>query len=171
MSLDAFVRCTCIRDGRAKPHPLGKRFMLDETGSPSRQGHPCPHEGEARGRWGQESCQPAGHLVSQRLGNITRAQHARVFLRGLQGEPGAQLPILLKKVVDDGTHTGDWVPLKESPARLREVAPVRPALPRTNQSCSDCTESFPRMNAEFVIVMQPMRHPRRQPAGDVKSRY
>jgi hypothetical protein len=77
-----------------------------------------------------------------------------VFLRGLQGEPGAQLPILLKKVVDDGTHTGDWVPLKESPARLREVAPVRPALPRTNQSCSDCTESFPRMNAEFVIVMQ-----------------
>ena len=130
---------------------------------PARRGGPPPLEaGIVRAR---------GPPRFPRLGNITRAQHARVFLRGLQGEPGAQLPILLKKVVDDGTHTGDWVPLKESPARLREVAPVRPALPRTNQSCSDCTESFPRMNAEFVIVMQPMRHPRRQPAGDVKSRY
>ena len=55
------------------------------------------------------------------LGNITRVQHVREFLRGLQGDPGPKFPILLKKVVYDGTHTGDWIPVKESPALLREV--------------------------------------------------
>ena len=43
------------------------------------------------------------------------------FLRGLQGDPGPKFPILLKKVVYDGTHTGDWLPVKESPALLREL--------------------------------------------------
>jgi len=40
---------------------------------------------------------------------------------GLQGNPGPKFPILLKKVVYDGTHTGDWLPVKESPALLWEV--------------------------------------------------
>ena len=35
------------------------------------------------------------------------------FLNGLQGEPGPRFPILLKKVVYDGTHTGDWIPIKQ----------------------------------------------------------
>ena len=34
MSLDAFVRCTCIRDGKAKPHPLPDRLTFDESGEP-----------------------------------------------------------------------------------------------------------------------------------------
>ncbi len=48
-------------------------------------------------------------------------QHVREFLRGLQGDPGPKFPILLKKVVYDGTHTGDWLPIRDSPALLREV--------------------------------------------------
>jgi hypothetical protein len=28
---------------------------------------------------------------------------------------------LLKQVVYDGTHTGDWIPVKDTPALLREV--------------------------------------------------
>jgi len=32
---------------------------------------------------------------------MTRAQHVREFLRGLQGNPGPKFPILLKKVVHD----------------------------------------------------------------------
>lgn len=45
----------------------------------------------------------------------------RNFLRGLQGNPGPRFPILLKRVVYDGTHGGDWIPASLSPALLKEV--------------------------------------------------
>ena len=45
----------------------------------------------------------------------------RNFLRGLQGNPGPRFPILLKRVVYDGTHCGDWIPASLSPALLKEV--------------------------------------------------
>jgi hypothetical protein len=121
MSLDAFVRCTCIRDGRAKPHPFPKRLTWDESGSPSLTGDPSDEEWEEHDRWVQGSCEHEGYLAAESLGNITRAQHLRGFLRGLQGKPGPRFPVLLNKVVYDGTHTGDWIPTEESPALLREV--------------------------------------------------
>ena len=121
MSLDAFVRCTCIRDGRAKPHPFPDKFILDESGEPSLSGDPTEKQWEKHDRWVQQSCEHEGYLISEALGNITRAQHVREFLRGLQGDPGPKFPILLKKVVYDGTHTGDFIPVKDSPALLREV--------------------------------------------------
>jgi hypothetical protein len=55
------------------------------------------------------------------LGNITRVGNLRSFLRALQGKPGPRFPILLEKVIYDGTHTGDSIPLNESPALLKEV--------------------------------------------------
>ena len=124
MSLDGFVRCTCIRDGKAKPHPFPDRLTLDESGEPILSGDPSDDEWEAHDQWVQESCEHEGILVSEFLGNITRAQHVREFLRGLQGDPGPKFSILLKKVVYDGTHTGDWIPIKESPALLKEVNTV-----------------------------------------------
>jgi hypothetical protein len=116
MSLDGFVRCTCIRDGRAKPHPFPERFRGDEPGLPWLS-DPSEDEWETHDRWLQESCEHEGYLVSEGLGTGMRAQQLREFLRGLQGEPG--LPILLKKVVDDGTHAADGLPVKESPALFR----------------------------------------------------
>ena len=121
MSLDAFVHCTCIRDGRAKPHPFPEKFMWDEAGAPSLSSDPSDEEWEAHDGWVQKSCEHEGYLVSESLGNMTRAQHVREFLRGLQGNPGPKFPILLKKVVYDGTHTGDWIPVRQSAALLREV--------------------------------------------------
>ena len=121
MSLDAYVRCTCIRDGKAKPHPLPDRFTWDESGAPSLTGDPTEEEWEAHDQWLQQSCEHEGYLVSEPLGNITRVQHVREFLRGLQGNPGPKFPLLLKKVVYDGTHTGDFLPLEHSPALLQEV--------------------------------------------------
>src|SRR3954469_2757220 len=122
MSLDAFVRCNCIRDGKVKkPHPFPGRLTWDDSGAPSLTGDPTEEEWEAHDQWMQDSCEHEGVLVSEALGNITRIQNVRGFLRGLQGDPGPKFPILLKKVVYDGTHTGDWIPVKQSPALLREV--------------------------------------------------
>src|SRR5213079_2660917 len=78
-------------------------------------------EWEVHDQWVQQSCEHEGYLNSEPLGNITRVQHVREFLRGLQGSPGPKFPLLLKKVVYNGTHTGDFLPVEQSPALLREV--------------------------------------------------
>jgi hypothetical protein len=124
MALDAFVRCTCIRDGKAKPHPFPDRLTFDEAGDPMLTGDPTDDEWEAHDHWLSESCEHEGFILSFFLGNITKVGNLRSFLRGLQGKPGPRFPILLEKVLYDGTHTGDWIPIKESPALLKEVNTV-----------------------------------------------
>jgi hypothetical protein len=122
MSLDGYVRCSCIRDGKVKvPHPFPDRFVLDESSAPLLSGHPTDKEWEAHEEWVQESCEHQGFLASEFLGNITRVKNVRDFLKGLQGSPGPKFPILLKKVVYDGTHTGDWLPAKQTPGLIKEV--------------------------------------------------
>src|SRR5260370_18170307 len=120
MGRDVFLRCPCLRDGKEKPNPFAERFMWDGSGSPSLSGDPSEDEREAHDHWVQESWEHEGYMISAPLGNITRIQHVREFLRGLQGDPGPKFPILLKKVVYDGTHTGDWLPVNESAAIVRE---------------------------------------------------
>jgi hypothetical protein len=121
MSLDAFVRCSCIRDGKGKPHPFAERLIFDERGEPSLSGNASEEDGEAHDRWLGESCEHNGFLVGESLGSITLAKHLRDFLRGLQGDPAPRFPILLKKVVYDGTHTGDWIGSEEAVRLLQEV--------------------------------------------------
>jgi hypothetical protein len=53
MSLDAYVRCTCIRDGKAKkPHPFPERLVWDEASVPSLSGEPDDDDWEAHDRGG-----------------------------------------------------------------------------------------------------------------------
>jgi hypothetical protein len=124
MSLDAFVRCTCIRDGNAKAHPLPERLTFDEAGDPMLTGDPTDDEWEVHDLWLSESCEHEGYLLSMFLGNITRVGNLRSFLRGLQGNPGPKFPVLLEKVLYNGTHTGDWIASDKSAALLKEVDTV-----------------------------------------------
>jgi hypothetical protein len=158
MSLDAFVRCTCIRDGKVKkPHPFPGRLTLDDdSGSPSLTGDPTEEEWEAHDRWVQDSCEHEGFLVSEFLGNITRAQHVREFLRGLQGDPGPKFPILLKKVVYDGTHTGDWIPVKQTPALLREVTTVLASSDILTQGEKEFFEAMKRLCDASIETENPI---------------
>ena len=60
---------------------------------------------------------------------VSRKHHAsaaicEAFYARCKASPGPKFPILLKKVLYDGTHTGDWIPIKESPALLKEVDTV-----------------------------------------------
>lgn len=124
MSLDAFVRCSCVRDGKAKPHPFAEQLVFDERGEPPLSGDACDEDWEAHDRWLGESCEHNGFLVGESLGNIPLAKHLRDSLRGLQGDPAPRFPMLLKKVVYDGTHTGDWIGSKEAGRLLQEVDTV-----------------------------------------------
>lgn len=122
MSLDGYVRCTCIREGKVKePHPSPDRLTSDETGAPSLTGDPDDAEWEAHDTWVQNACEHQGFVASEFLGNINRIRNVREFLKGLQGDPGPKFPILLKKVVYDGTHTGDFLPAKQTAALVKEV--------------------------------------------------
>ena len=156
MSLDAYVRCTCIRDGKAKPHPQADRFMWDEAGSPSLNGDPSDEEWEAHDRWVQESCEHEGFLVSEFLGNITRAKNIRDFLRGLRGEPGPKFPILLDQVVHDGTHTGDWLPVDKSPALLREVDMVLASRDILTEGEKEFFDSMKRLCEASIATGNPI---------------
>jgi len=124
VSLDAFVRCTCIRDGKAKPHPFPDRLRFDESGEPILTDDPSEEEWDAHDQWLGNSCEHQGYLLSLFLGNITRVKNLRGFLRGLQGTPGPRFPILLEKVLYDGTHTGDWISSKIAAKLLKEVDTV-----------------------------------------------
>ncbi len=124
MALDAFVRCACIKEGKAKPHPFPDRLTFHESGEPVLTGEPSEEEWEAHDHWLGESCEHEGCLVCVFLGNITRVKNLRSFLRALQGKPGPRFTILLDDVLYDGTHTGDWIPAKKSPKLLKEVETV-----------------------------------------------
>jgi len=122
MSLDGYVRCTCIRDGKAKETPpFADRLTFNEAGAPSLTGDPDDDEWEAHDQWVENACEHQGFLASEFLGNITRVKKVRDFVRGLQGDPGPKFPILLNKVVYDGTHTGDFLPTKQTAALMKEV--------------------------------------------------
>lgn len=124
MALDGFVRCSCIRDGRAKPHPLPDRLTFDEAGEPTLAGDPSEEEWEAHDQWLSQCCEHGGFLASLFLGNITRVKNLRDFLKGLQGKPGPRFTILLEDVLYDGTHSGDFIDVKKTPKLLKEVETV-----------------------------------------------
>ncbi len=121
MSLDAFVRCTCIRQGKAKPHPLPDRLTFDESGEPTLTGDPTEEEWEAHNQWTAESCEQEEYLPPMFLGNITRVGNLRSSLRGLQGSPGPKFPWLMETVLYAGARTGDWISSQDAARLLNEV--------------------------------------------------
>ena len=124
MGLDAHVRCTCIKDGRANAHPFPDKFAIDETGEPILIGNPSTDEWITHDRWYAESCEHGGVLLSERLGNISAVAHLRGFLSGLEEASGRQFPILLTKVVHNGIHSGDWIPSSASVELSKELDTV-----------------------------------------------
>ena len=157
MSLDAYVRCSCIRDGKArKPHPFPDRFTWDENNAPSLTGDPDQAEWDAHDQWVQQACEHEGYLVSEFLGNITRIRNVREFVRGLQGNPGTKFPILLKKVVYDGTHTGDWLPATQTPALKKEVDLVLGSKDILTQGEREFFESMQRLCEASMATGNPI---------------
>lgn len=124
MALDAYVRCRCIQDGRAKPHPFPEMLSFDESGEPFLDDDASEEQWEAHDTWFAESCEHGGYIVAESLGNITKISRLREFLEHLEGTPGPRFPLLLESVVYNGTHTGDSIPASQSAALLKEVKVV-----------------------------------------------
>ncbi len=125
MGLDGQVRCRCIQDGLAKPHPFPERLALDETTEPILTRNPTLDEYLVHDRWFKSSCPHQGYLAQERLGNISSIAQVRESLRAWEQQNKTQrFPILLEKVVYSGTHSGDFLPACDSPELLKEVEEV-----------------------------------------------
>ena len=156
MALDGFVRCTCIRDGKAKPHPFPEKLSLDEASEPMLTGDPSDDELEAHDLWLEDYCEHGGFLIAEFLGNINRVKNVRGFLRGLQGKPGPRFPILLEEVLYNGTHSGDWVPKKHTRALSKEVATVLRSIDILTESEKEFFTAMQRLCAASLETGNPI---------------
>lgn len=120
MGLDAAVCCNCIKEGKAPPHPFPELLAFDQTGQPILKGSGdidlklwLKHD-----KWYRDSCPHSGYLVEKRLGNIAAVAYVREFLENNSPD---RFPLLLERVVYDGTHCGDWVAASDVSQLLAET--------------------------------------------------
>jgi hypothetical protein len=120
MSLEARVYCNCIKEGKALPHPFPELLAFDETGEPTLKGQDeislelrLTHD-----KWYHNSCSHSGRVIEKRIGNIALVARVRGFLQ--DNSPNG-FPLLLKCVVYDGVHSGDWIAARDVPQLMGET--------------------------------------------------
>lgn len=120
MSLDAHVYCDCYEKGKlSDPPPKGYSLELEEDGSLGYERDPNLIEyGFPWDEWRRCACEHTdGVLLHHRLGNISLIGLLRLEL---QREPN-RFPILVTKVVYNGSHAGDYLTVEEVRALQREL--------------------------------------------------
>jgi hypothetical protein len=107
MGLHAVVYCKCYETGKVRTQPLRPEIVcILDDGSLSTQGledfngldkwlesHPCEHEN--------------GWAVFHYIGNIAKVG----FLREQLSKIHDNFPIILSRVLCDGIHSGDYIPV------------------------------------------------------------
>lgn len=120
MGLDAWVCCNCVKDGKALPHPFPEFLVFDETGEAMLKSEReiSSEQWTTHDKWYRDSCSHSGLLIEKHLGNIALVGHVRGFLE--DNSPN-DFPLLLERVVYNGEHSGDWIPVRDVPRLKNEV--------------------------------------------------
>jgi hypothetical protein len=129
VSLEAGVMCACLREGLAVPHPFPELLVLDETGYPDLRDweRRTAAEKAAHREWERIRCShKGGFLVDERLGNVSLVRFIRSTLVEMAKpqEPIDVFPILLQKVVYNGTHVGDAIGAEYARSLCEELEQV-----------------------------------------------
>src|SRR4051794_1580466 len=106
MGLDVMVYCDCYEKGKLRtPLPQPELVYTDASGQMCLQGEDPRADQHRFDAWQQEACEhgPLGWLVSHGLGNVARSG----LLRELLSQTPDLFPLLLEKVLYNGTHCGD----------------------------------------------------------------
>ncbi|HZE95423.1 MAG TPA: hypothetical protein VE981_00190 [Planctomycetota bacterium] len=142
MGLDGYVACDCLEKGIAKPPPALAGIVkvdrdtgttyLDSEDQKLRQiysrwcaSRPCAHENFVR--------------ISRPLGNISGIGRIRTYVAGQARDPAVEFPILWRRVLKSGFHSGDAIPvervrdLQGELMRLRTPASVAPFFERLEE--------------------------------------
>jgi hypothetical protein len=134
MGLDAAVYCDCFERGRLKsPPPPGCTLSVDESGLLLCGSADVDTE-IAFDQWRfDQACEhERGLLVQYRIGNIALVAELRA---ALQATP-ERFPMLLSRVLYNGTHCGDFISTAEAPKLCPEVkalAAIHCAEPQMEQ--------------------------------------
>lgn len=129
MGLDAQVRCNCVREGKAKPCPVAELLRMDEENGPELAGTATEEQSAVYKRWLSSSCPHGGSLTGFSLGNAPFIHAVAEWLESLEMETENRFPMLLERVVYDGTHTGDHVSADEARYLLLEVETLLKQVP------------------------------------------
>ena len=109
MGLHVHVRCNCMAEGRAAPHPMPELLRFDENGGPYLAWEQGISETQwaLHEQWSKKGCpHEDGYLVFKHLGNLGSIAHVRTHLKPLAQ---THFPLLMEKVVYSGKHGGDSI--------------------------------------------------------------
>jgi hypothetical protein len=128
MGLDVTVYCNCVESGRITvPHPYPPKLYIDSSGSPEIRTEDMD-EMLAHDRW--QCLPPCEHREMKafecRIGNGSHVARLRKTINSVFGERDSEyFPVLLGKVLYNGTHCGDHL----SAAQASELALELTKLP------------------------------------------
>lgn len=156
MGLNASVFCNCYETGRMTRPPQPDFVYLDELGQVSlRWDDPDANEC-AFNEWRARACPhgPVGEILSHRLGNVSLIEYLSNLLSGSR----EQFPILLTKVLYDGTHAGDCIKVSDLNALDVELRMLH-QLHVNDASLETLVRDFERQMVELVTAANSVQKP------------
>ncbi len=116
MGLDAYVACACVEMRLAKPPPsqIAALVKVDPNTGTVYLDSPDKRLRQVYSRWC--ASKPCAHenfvAISRRLGNISAIDHVRSLVASQARDPASEFPVLWKRVLKSGFHSGDALPFK-----------------------------------------------------------
>jgi hypothetical protein len=147
MGLDAVVYCDCFEKGRLKePPPSGCRLEIDRDGS-MLCGSDALDVQMAFDQWRlHRACNhDDGVLVHHRIGNVALVAALRAELERFPG----QFPLILSKVVYNGTHCGDFI-ADQDVQRLRSEVEALADVRYNNPDMEELIREFKSQMSDLV---------------------
>lgn len=157
MGLDATVYCDCYERGKVqKPPPQPEYVYVEPSGQVSFKWDAPDADQFQFYDWLAEACEhgPLGQFVSYRLGNIALIG----FLREKLAETPERFPVLLAKVLYNGTHCGDYLTLDEVTAVSREIEVLK-TIHESKQEEEELLREFEHKMFDLVEAAQRLRKP------------
>ena len=155
MGLDAVVYCDCFEKGKLRSEPnLEWKVVVSPDGSLDSDAKE-PRVLAEFDRWVVGACpHEDGILIHHRIGNVARIARYREILRDRSDE----FPMLFRKVVYSGTHSGDYLTIDEVEKLKDEVALLSEMIHEDSDS-EDYLHEFQTQLSELVSYSLRIRKP------------
>jgi hypothetical protein len=164
MGLDAVVFCDCVEKGCLTiPHPYPRLLYIAGNGSPEIRSKD-PVRIDEHDQW--MNLPPCEHedmmLDGCELGNAGYIAHLYKILSGVLTKHNQTCPILLGKVLYDGTHCGDHLTIRDVRRlsseldRLETMEPWTALLREDARQIAGVTEMLRRLVKTALAVNKPI---------------
>ena len=127
MGLDAVVFCDCVERKKLKvPHPFPGLLFVRSNGSPEIHSK-NPARIDKHDMWMESPpCQHKGMMAAgSYLGNVVLVERVHQALESVLRYPLPRCPIVMTRVLQSGTHTGDYLKLRHVRSLERELQKLK----------------------------------------------